>query len=137
MSKLLIKNFLLIVWVLSFALPFVLLTPFWAIISMALVFIGAFPIKIVALSITKPIFRENRKAIDLIDGATEAATYFAVSLLFNAPPKFLLVISIVYIVNQLNRVVRSATIDKDELNELIGFTVAILALGSLGYLLEI
>ena len=130
-------NLTRVIWVLSFALPFVLLTPFWAILSIVLVFIGAFPIKIVTLSITKPIFRKNRKAIDLIDGATEAATYFAVSLLFNAPPNFLLAVSTVYAINQLNRVVRSATIDKDELNELIGFTVAILSLTALGFLLEI
>ena len=130
-------NLTRVIWVLSFALPFVLLTPFWAILSIVLVFIGAFPIKIVTLSITKPIFRKNRKAIDLIDGAPEAATYFAVSLLFNAPPNFLLAVSTVYAINQLNRVVRSATIDKDELNELIGFTVAILSLTALGFLLEI
>ena len=117
-----------IFWLMSFILPFVLLPLKWALASLFLVFIGAFPISFIVLAITKPIFYKNSKIIDLIDGSVEVIFYFLISLLSNLPANFLIVLIVLYIFNQLNRMFRNGQFDKREYYVLVGFIVTLLIL---------
>lgn len=113
-----------VIWAVNLILPFFFLPFLWALLVIAILFLGTFPLGLLILSVLKPLFGHGHSMLDYSEGLAEAAFYTLIVYFLHPPQNFLLVIVFLYTTNQVNRIFRyNSSIQEDEVRVFTGFFI--------------
>jgi hypothetical protein len=120
--SLVLRPLLAVLWIISLVIPFFFLNFVWALIALLFVSVIS-PSILLLLSIGLELTIGKLAKNNYLEGLLEGFFFIFISQVIDTPNNFLLVIIILYTVNQINRIFKRTP--KEELDILIGFIGAI------------